>query len=532
MLPNLPILQRIPYKSGLTGASYNPRTLITRLSEPDFISSEFSADVSQMYEYTATHIHEQVHWLQHHNTSFGCFLELLRFSQIQTTIRFLRNMPSNEVQALLSRRKNGLKKLLTIDQKTQFPILEQSSDNYELNMFRLIWFNHQWLHLVLEDSRVLENGLALIPGSEVENIIADVIFLTEYELGSSPYGQNADHFLKAREWFSIHNNEMGVVLAEKQHLTSRILMEFSATISEIQLFRGSFDLLSIAVGESDLGKILEDRLTRILEGSYGLPIRILLKEMDIRKDRFFDFLQTANLICFIALNPPLPPYSISPPKHMRSWRWHDIYPPIRFMRLAKNIKKIGILKNWQEHNSIWDYISRACDASRISHVINADYPESLRQSKNPNYSENGSASPTLSSPQKGYYADYILWVQSQMAQYRFSSLPLAFSLGDCFSGDLAVEHFRGLMYHDVNKISCLHSPFIWNKNGKIGFRAPRELGNKLLQEVVFNYAAFDLVVGDGEYDLNAFPDEISQSQGFRDFLDGCFNHVMTQSTNT
>lgn len=532
MLPDLPIFQRISYKSGLTGASYNPRTLITRLAEPDFISSEFSDDVSRMYEYTATHIHEQVHWLQHHNTSFGCFLELLRFSQIQTTIRFLRNIPPNKVQALLSERKNSLKKILTIDQKTQFPILEKGSDNHELNIFRQIWFSHQWLHLVLEDSGILENNLALIPGSEIEDTIADVMFLTEYELSSSPHGRNEEHFLKAREWFSIHDDEIGVVLVEKQHLTSRILMEFSATVSEIQLFRGSFDLWSISIGELDLGKILEDRLDRVLEGDYGLPIRILLKELSIKKNHFFDFLQTANLICFIALNPPLPPYNISPPKHIPSWRWHDIYPPIRFMRLAKNIKKIGILKNWQDHNSIWDYINRACDTCKISHAINTNYPESLRQNKYLNYSEHGSESATSSNSQKGYYADYVLWVQSQMAQYRFSSLPLAFSLGDCFSGDLVAEHFQELMYHDADKISCLHSPFIWSKNGKIGFRAPREFGNKLLQEVVFNYAAFDLVVGDGEYDLKAFPDEINQSQDFRDFLDGCFNHVLTQSANT
>lgn len=536
MLPDLPILTRNTYKSEFSGASYNPRTLIAKLPEPGIISLEKSNDFAQMFEYNATTIHERVHWFQHHGTSFGCFLESLRSSQVITTLRRLREMPSSKVKELLNQRTNFSKPILEIHQQEQYPIFDEENDNHEMNTFRQIWFDHQWLHIMLEDSSVLQSELRLrpIPESAFGEVIANVMLTLHGDFGFLPNNKNVmsiDYF-ESRKWFSVAEGEMIFTSWKSEHLTSRILMESAATISEIQLFRNTIHAWSRLIEESDLVKALENRVNRILKGDYGLPVRILLQELNVDFsldfNLFFDILPTVNVLCFIALNPPLPPYVMSPPCDASSWRWQDIYPPIRFIQLAQYVKKIGLLNDWQNHKAISSYIDKVCDLYKIPHVINLNYPERLKRDGTCNFSEDRTEYPD---PCGTIHHDYVFWVQSRMAHYRLTSLPLMVSLGDCMGGDLAVKHSQELLYERTGVVPFSYSPFCWNKNNTLGFLCPSNFGNALMPAIACSYAAFDLVVGTGKYDLSQFPGEVSADEEFYSLLERSILHMTTEVKN-
>jgi hypothetical protein len=379
MLPKLPILARASYKSGFLGAQYDPRTLITRVTEPNIIELERSSDFAQMFEYNATRVHEMVHWFQHHGTSFGCFLESLRLSQFLTTLRYLRSMPSDKAKDLIHKRNKFSRPILEIDPQTQYPIFHEGENNNEMNLFKQIWFDHQWVHTVLEDSRILQSGLRQIPGVSFGEVISDVMLALREDSDFLFDAKNVSAILESREWFSIPDHEMQFTDWRGKALTSKALMESAATISEIQLFRYSAHFWSVFIEEEDRIKIIKSRVDRILEGDYGLPIRIILEimQIDFSSDinLLFDMLPTVNILCFIALNPPLPPYVMSPPCDRQSWQWNDLYPPVRFIRLARCIKKIGLLNDWRNHESISSYIYEVSTLCQLPHTIDFSIPK-------------------------------------------------------------------------------------------------------------------------------------------------------------
>lgn len=328
-----------------------------------------------MFEYNATTIHERVHWFQHHGTSFGCFLEALRLSQMMTTLRSLREIPFSEIRDLLHQRNQSSQPIIAIDPEEQYPVFnDEGNSSYEMNLFRQIWFDHQWVHKVLDDSTILQSGMKQIPESAFGEVVGDVMLALCGELNFSPQTKNTvlTNPFEPRKWFSIAENEMVFASWKGLHLTSRLLMECSATISEIRVLLGNSSIFTKLNEKSDLEAALRSRIKRILEGDYGLPIRIILQILKVDLANLavlFDILPTVNVLCFIALNPPLPPYVMYPPQDALSWQWQDIYPPIRFLRLTQYISKIGLLKNFQDHRTISAYIDEFCDMCKIPHIV-------------------------------------------------------------------------------------------------------------------------------------------------------------------
>jgi hypothetical protein len=525
MVPDLPILTHIKYRSGFTGACYDPRTLITRLPLRDHNSLDESD-----FESHATIIHERVHWLQHHGTSFGCFLEVLRLSQMMTTLRWLREMPVPKIQNLLHQRTNLSKPIIAIDSKKQYPIFDDEGDgDYEMSLFKQIWFDHQWTHNVLENSNILQTGLRQIPESVFGEVVGDIMLTLCVEFDFSPYTKNTvlENSFEPRKWFSISENEMIFSSWMGLHLTSRALMECSATIAEIQTLLSSG---WIFLGRGDLGIALRNRVKRIIEGDYGLPIRILLQVLNVDLDNLeclLKILPTVNLLCFIALNPPLPPYVMCPPHNAPSWQWQDIYPPIRFLRLAQRIDKFGLLKDCRDHKTISVYLDELCDMCKMSHTINLDYPD-FKRASDLDFSD---VRTVYTYTGKTINYNYIFWVQSKMADYRLNSLPFLVSLGDCTGGDLSIKYLEELLYKGTDVVPFSYSPFEWRKENELGFSCPIDFGNSLLRGVALSYSSFDLVVGTGNYDLSSFPDEISVSEEFNKFIERSFTHSLIEFRN-
>ena len=513
MYPDFPIFNRKVYGSGFTNSFYDPQTLITKLVAPEFDYHDKNDFFNKSFEYNATSVHERLHWLQHHGTSFGCFLGALRLSQQSTTLRTLREESSDQIELLLEQRNSGDKSILNLDPETRYP--DFKSDSKLMNLFSKIWFDHQWVYKIFEDSRFAEQKPGQIPGNAIGEVVSDVmIALKEYGFSFTSSQISLRESLESRKWFSMDDSEMFLVTIFKMRLTSKLIMESPALISEIQLLsvQGSF------LQESDKKKAIENRIRIMVDGDYGIPIRCLLRVLNIDLNGLQNILPTVSIICFIALNPPLPPYVTDPPENSSSWKWQDIYPPIRFARLLHCVQRIGLLGNRSNHEEIFEYIMKICELCNLPHTINECYP-GRKDSENFNFSNPDNVFKDIFKSydyRKFSHNDYIFWVQSRLAEYRTKALPLLVNFGDCMSGDLLRKYCSDMIvFDDIPFHTC---PLMWTSNDQVGFSCSSDFGNWLLLSVAVDYVLFDVVVGKGKYDLSAFPKEIRESDEFHDSL--------------
>jgi hypothetical protein len=367
MIQNFSILDREVYRSG--ESFYNPETLITRLSIPNFDGFKDDKLFINTFEYNATFVHERFHWLQYHGTSFGCFLGALSLSQRSTTLRMLRGESPVKIRALLNQRNKNERSILNLNHETQYP--DFVADSELISMFQQIWFDHQWVHKVFEDSRSAERLGRQLPGSVVGEIIGDSM-LALWEYGFPSYIEcNLKSSMEARKWFSPSDSNIYFVSMFGMRLTSKNIMEAAAVISELQLLSHRISIL----GKSDSREALENRFQTIIDSDYGIPIRCFMRTLNIDLNSLRENLQAISVICFIALNPPLPPYVMRPPENSSSWNWQDIYPPIRFARLVNCIHQFGLLKDSSSHEKIIDYINEICIFCSLPHTLNIPYPK-------------------------------------------------------------------------------------------------------------------------------------------------------------
>ena len=511
MLPDVPVLKQNLYRSGFTESHYNPRALITRVLAGDFGDSSDTTFGRRSFEYNATIIHERVHWLQHHGTSFGAFLEALRFSQQLTTLRWFRTMPANEVRTLLSARADESRPIVFLDPDGHYPVFDSMGEGSPLNIFRQIWFDHQWVHSTFEDSRVCETS-GKPPGSVIGEVIGDVMLAL---CGDADF--ECEHLetirtnqFEARRWFTVENSSMAFVKMAGTRLTSRMIMEAAATIAEMQLL--PIEAWRKLLGPQEMEQAFGQRVRAIFESDYGAPIRSLLLILETDFTQVLDVLPTVSILCFLALNPPLPPYIMSPPEFSSTWEWADIYPPLRFVRLCHAVRQVGLIDSARQHEQIAAYIQSLTRACNLPTSLGSPYPKFSFRSDSPDFSDISSRYPeTL----QATCHDYVFWVQSKLQRFRETSLPFLVSFGDCLSGDLAYKHIDDLLATDDAAVPYAHCPLHWTASGKTGFSCPRDFGNWLIQSLALHESLFDMVAGVGKYDLSAFPTEIQEGELYK-----------------
>lgn len=506
MLQPHEFLQPLLYRSGFTDSHYNPRLLLTRVIAGAFESGDDPTFMPRTFEYNATVVHERVHWLQHLGTSFGALLESIRFSQQGTTLRWLRDVPNHEIVHLLDTRNNGVEPILPLMSETLYPKFDASGDENPLNLFRQIWFDHQWIHSILEDSRTSEQTLGRPPNHVVGEIFGDVMLALTSEAGfKSEHYENRSDPYEPRSWFT-PDLPITFVRIGDMRLTSRMIMESAATIAEMQLFTNG--IWEQQIGREEMDRKYRQRVDAILGGDYGIPVRGLLKILGMELSDYALVLPTTALLCFLALNPPVPPFVMFPPQKNGSWKWADIYPPIRFSGFCHAVRDIGLIESCSNHDEIDEYIKSIVAQSGIPTCLDLEYPKFEFRENTPDFSKPSQEYPRdLHAP----IHDYIFWAQSKLASFRNHSLPFLVNFGQCMHGPLAQEYAREILVTDDIYVPYSRCPLHWTSEGKVGFSCPVNFGHWLLRSAAFNNGLFDLVVGVGKYDLSGFPDEIVNS---------------------
>lgn len=505
MIPDHPLLQRFSLKSGLSDSTYDPYLLMTKIAATETTRDTLFQDT---YEYNASLLHEWTHWLQHHGTSYGIFLSALRFSQEMTTLRWFRAMPKPVAHRLLRRRNNEHVPVLSLEPNSQRPIFEDT-DSDDVNLFRQIWYDHQWIHGALDNYAAFE-APGPPPGSVFGEIIGDVMLAMcgEAHFSSDIAKQLSEDPREARCWYTF-SGRTPYIAYEGRPFTSRMIMETAATVAEMELLPGTIWEQVLPHGASSQW---QQRLRRLLETDYGVPIKALLTRISNSVDNIIDILPTINAICFAALNPPLPPLVMCPPKRAKAYSWEEIYPPLRFMKLASVVGHVGFLKRGMPPQLLALYLADLCDAAELTSTLEFS---TLKREPGWGNIEFSNRETKFSDNLLATCHDYTFWAQMRIASERTSLLSLLVCPGECLSGDLSKLYLHLLIpkqpLHEIPYIFC---PLHWTTNDKVGFSCRDDFGNWLLRSALMSNALFDAVVGAGNYDLSKAPPEVSDSDSF------------------
>jgi hypothetical protein len=436
--------------------------------------------------------HEHVHWTQHHGTTVGSFLSLLRFTQQRTTISWLAKLPSPVKKQLESlRRSVGVPSIVAL--KPSGERIVDPSRNSTLEMTCQIWHDQLLSHSVIENS-AHQDQIGWPRGEVFGEIVGDALLYACEECGLGTYPGNAE----ARRWYHFDDSELKFVAVNGERLTTRALMEGMATANEIQAL-----LFFPQVAKSEP---LVKRLQQTLDSFYGVAWRALVYSLGDAPRAWPRLIPTLNVLCELALDPPLPPLVMAPPLTGAHWPWEDIYPPLRFMQLLKAVKRIGLLDVEYDHSMIEYYIRSLCDDLMWPCPLDFEHPlsSSIRRFD--------FAHMDPAEEDRMWYHDYLLWVQSKMWALKKTNLPFFTNFGQHTSGRLNEHYYFDTHSAENDTKYWLRPPFLRTPDERLAYIQDRTFIDWLLLSTLAYYLLFDVMVGVGDYDLSAFPAEVVNSK--------------------
>lgn len=513
MIPKIPFFRTPIRHSAFSSSFYNPHNLILKINEAD------NTIPGNELDYHFTYIHEFVHWIQHHGTTFGAFLDALRFTQRETTLTNLRGLPQNVCQDLLQRREIAGLPILKID-STKPKIIRQEFTTHkeDIDFFGQIWFELQWVYSFLNDCSISEKGIH--PGGDIFGLVFRDIYLYYFLKDKSSLSEKEIN--EVTKWYNFSDDEITLIRYGGKDLTSHLLMECSATISELQTIIGNSNT---AIKKFIKGEDFKKRIDILLDTSYGLPFKLFVNKLEVDPEYIETICATLNVLIFIALNPPIPPFSYGPPPYGDTWKWNDIYPPVRFVRAIDAVKKIGFLKPYANHTETKEYMEAIVGSINMPTIID-NTPLKNNTLKQIDFSNVDAHYDPNNIAFDSY--DFSQWVQINFSKMRDNSLHFLSNFSTTTFGEYSSDFIELLV--DRTEIQFSKPPFYWVKSGNIAFGNHKDFYNSLLRSVSINYCLFDTVVGHSNYDLSEFPPLIA-TENFTSFIKNNINHNLSVTRN-
>jgi len=278
------------------------------------ISQTDATDLASVFDYHATVVHEESHWVRFHGTTIGAALALIQYAQQLTAAQFS-GLSLAEKGRLWRQRDNG-QPIFT------FPVLGTAgSDDFKL--FRQLWLDMKIGYKALLDSSSLD-GIQWDRRAAIESALTDAfIFMPSvYDSSLSSDSPASDPRTAIQICGSMYFLQVG---RRKQRLTTRSLFECAATLDQLLGILGS---ASYARQATLVG--VERVLHTLSEPQYGEPV-LTFREIigGVELSSLVEHSSTILALIDFSLNPPLPP-AISSPLDMRGRRWEELYPPARF----------------------------------------------------------------------------------------------------------------------------------------------------------------------------------------------------------
>ncbi len=488
MIQSAALLRREVLRTAVFDFAYDPYTLLVKFPG----EGGRSISVREIFKHSAAIVHESSHWIQHHGTTVGALLSLLRFSQSITGNDLLFALRKDELQAILTRRFNDELPVISIDSTGQL-ILPQSAAR-KTYLSHQIWHDHQLVYKgLLASSELDEAGCP--PGEVFGQVIADgMLFMSDrFQLGAYPGNKTA------RAHYHFPKSEIVFAAFKGERLTTRSIMEGAASSNELRTLAAYPEL----GGEYSLEQKLQDTnvaLDDLLATEYGISLRALLHLTESSENAAFDILPTLNLVSDLALNPPVPPIVV--PDRER-YHWAEVYPPLRFFLLCAQVRHVGRLKHFSDHHQLEEYSAKLLDAAGLQQI--SSYKCRLNNFRpKTDYDKAAKDGRWIPESQSVHYYDFLLWVHSKFWQVRRSDLPLLVNLCECMLGEFSTKYIDYLI-GEKGRL-WFQPPLFWTSNNMIGHgQAASELGSYLLLSAAADYVLFDLLVGTRSIDLAAYP---------------------------
>lgn len=488
MIRPVPLLWRKALGTALFDFAYDPYTLLVKFPK----GSGRSISVREILKHSAAIAHEHVHWIQHHGTTIGALLSLIRFSQSITGSDLLFELRRDELETVLTRRFNNNSAIIPVDGTGQL-VIPHDADR-KANVPRQIWYDHQLVYKALLASSELDEA-GCPPGAVFGQVVADGLLFISNRFQLGPYPGNKI----ARALYRFSKSEIVFAAFKGERLTTRNIMEGAASSNELRTLAYYPELggeYSLEQKVRDIGAAFDD----LMATDYGISLRALLHLTESSEDAAFDLLPTLNLVSDLSLNPPVPPIVVPDAER---YRWAEVYPPIRFFLLGSQVGHVGRLKHSSDHQELEEYGAKLLDAAGLRQI--ASYKCRLEEFRPKvdydSAAKEGRAAPV---PQSIHYYDFLLWIHSRFWKTRQSDLPLFVNLCECMVGDLPRKYVDFLIGEEGRL--WLQPPLYWTPNDTVGHGQPaKELGSCLLLSAAADYVLFDIFAGIGGIDMAAYP---------------------------
>jgi hypothetical protein len=448
-------------------------------------------------------VHEFSHWIQHHGTTVGALLSLLRYSQEATCFTGIQRLNGSERELVFERRLSRKEPLVPV--RSQTGDLDNSSLDWAhtpLKVWAQMWHDHQLVHAACFSADLQAENTW--PRGQVFGEVMGDTFLFACDLCG--LGDYPGHKV-ARRLFRFDDEEVKFVKIKGQHFTTSHIMECAATINETL----ATARLPLPLAHSHLSRSIEV----LLHGNYGLPLRAFQLANGVADSDLAKWLPTISALCDVSLNPPVPPYIIDFEKVVA---WSDFYPPIRFLRASTAAMEVGMLSRDSTHEIVIDYVRKICECADLE-----DYT-TYRHSFSDAGAKFDMALFEMEERHEGLpktYHEYVLWVQMRMSALRRENLPLFVNFGECHSGDLSKKAVGYMMGHHGKFF--FRPQLVWDHDGALGHADSRGLGSWLFTSRVVHYLLFDLMAGHGQFDLSALPPGVRGSSILKEKIANTFH---------
>ena len=471
---------------------YNIETFIVYIPKNYIITND---GLNVTWNQTNGSNHEAFHWIQHHGTTIGALLSLIKFSQEQTILRWFPRLPLDIQKEFFEKRNNG-NRIIPIDENTfDLPPFEDESD-YTSVFFRML-HDHLLVHTMLFDSD-LQDDIKWPRNQSFAEVIADTIISCE-TLGLVKYPGNSI----ARKAYYPIGTPIFLKCDDGIRFTTRSIMELAAIVNELLI---EFQIAAIdSIADVNLDKINK----RIFEGTIGSAVRLFQQITSINSEELYQWLLSIEIICDISLNPPLPPIVIDFDTQLS---WSDIYPPTRFNNLALELNNIGPLHLNANDDAIKKYYDDVCKRANLKNPNEYIHPYNSKTDKI-NYARISEEElSTLIINGKFIYIDYILWIQSKFFNLRNSSPTLFVNYSRLLLSNFEVQDdYRIRAWSDTIKTGTkwLTPQLFWIEDNLATEENQLDNSNLLLSTFIMErakyMAAYDFIFELKNNELNKFP---------------------------
>jgi hypothetical protein len=505
-----------------TDPLYSPREQTSFIPETLFLNIGIGQPRHAQDDAIVTLIHEGIHWRQCQGSTFGAFAAWVKCSQEQNTFEILRSLPSPLKRELFARRAAGTP-ILSLSNETSLPDppLEGADLREDVNMLRMLWFDHLFIYRYFRNSTdVAYQSAALeqIFGSCTAEAATTLAHAHAHPAWASfSYKDLVEYYtLPAAGKVGIAGQELGTkLLLEAAAAATEVLLRATTIEQRFRLTDEGAARIVAEKGPDATGleadsvwfardafdrDVFLERAGEVLRSSYGFALNVFF-HISGADPSYHESWLTALAVIDFSLNGPLPPLVL--PDASRP-SWDELYPPARFVKACVAARRCKGLDLGGGDTAMRAYLADLAAASGLRNpceyssagIHDVALPDFQKLKRGPILEELRGTGVT--------YYTFVRWCQQALWKERAVNLPLLINPVLLIWNELKEDPARAFAY--VTRLDC-SAPIICSSEGELdhGAASTTQFGTWLAASSAVHCAATDLMVRVGPPRFPGFP---------------------------